>query len=50
MAHIDIEVGGRRYSVACRDGEEPERKRRWQRGDGRDVVLVIAGLKLIFLP
>ncbi|MFN3388901.1 MAG: cell division protein ZapA [Allosphingosinicella sp.] len=22
MATIDIEVGGRRYSVACRDGEE----------------------------
>lgn len=22
MANIDIEVGGRRYSVACRDGEE----------------------------
>jgi cell division protein ZapA len=22
MAHIDVEVGGRRYSVACRDGEE----------------------------
>jgi cell division protein ZapA len=22
MAHIDIDVGGRRYNVACRDGEE----------------------------
>jgi len=22
MANIDIEVGGRRYNVACRDGEE----------------------------
>jgi len=22
MANIDIEVAGRRYSVACRDGEE----------------------------
>ena len=22
MANIDIEIGGRRYNVACRDGEE----------------------------
>lgn len=22
MANIDVEVGGRRYNVACRDGEE----------------------------
>ena len=22
MAHIDVEVAGRRYDVACRDGEE----------------------------
>ena len=22
MAHIDVEVGGRRYNVACRDGDE----------------------------
>jgi cell division protein ZapA len=23
MASVDIEIAGRRYSVACRDGEEP---------------------------
>ena len=22
MANVDVEVGGRRYDVACRDGEE----------------------------
>ena len=22
MAHIDVDIAGRRYSVACRDGEE----------------------------
>ncbi len=23
MAQVEVEIGGRRYSVACRDGEEP---------------------------
>ena len=23
MASVDIEIGGRRYAIACRDGEEP---------------------------
>ena len=27
MAEVTIEVGGRRYDVACRDGEEPQLRR-----------------------
>ncbi|GAO38979.1 hypothetical protein SCH01S_23_00190 [Sphingomonas changbaiensis NBRC 104936] len=27
MAEVSIEVGGRRYEVACRDGEEPQLRR-----------------------
>jgi cell division protein ZapA len=27
MAEVSIEVGGRRYDVACRDGEEPQLRR-----------------------
>lgn len=27
MAEVSIEIGGRRYDVACRDGEEPQLRR-----------------------
>jgi cell division protein ZapA len=27
MAEVTIEVGGRRYDVSCRDGEEPQLRR-----------------------
>ena len=46
MANIDVEVAGRRYNVACRDGEEEHLRALAQVVDRRanDAVAALGGL------
>ena len=46
MANIDVEVGGRRYNVACRDGEEEHLRSLAQTVDRRahDAIQALGSL------
>jgi cell division protein ZapA len=47
MATLNVEIGGRQYDVACRDGEEPHLRMLAQIVDGkvREATAAVGGLQ-----